>query len=233
MSTKEEGAAILGQLRAMQAAADPGQHIEAHANSKGDPNANQFPARYLEPDPEDDVTLLKNRMASNARPAPLTDSDVGLVLRKMAATEVAKKDQWFASTWRADSSNPTMQRWAQSVYPEFYKRREQVIDEQTEIQRRLAKMKLYGIRSKDDFDLLHAIHQGYVEVKDTSLWNIKGETLGAPRRGLFNPFRVEAYKKPATFFENGALGPFPQGGNKTVANQYPGLFDMYPVPPQP
>lgn len=226
MSTKEEGAAILGQLRAMQAATDPGQHISPD-NLKGDPNSNSFPARYLEPDPQDDVTELKNRLATAERPAPLTDSDIGLILRKMGATEVAKKDQWFASTWGADSSNPTMQRWAQSVYPEFFKRREQVIDEQTQIQNRLAKMKLYGVRSREDFDLLHGIHQGYVKVDDTSLWNIKGEDMDAPRRGLFNPFRVKSYKGKVGFSADGPLAAFPKAPGSSTNLTFPDLAKLY------
>lgn len=217
MSAKEEGAAILEQLRAMEAAADPGQHLPD--GDKGDRHANQFPARYLEPDPADDIIHIKNQLATGARPVPITDDEINLLFRKAAAHETFKKDAWFQNTWHANSANPTMQRWAQTMYPEFFRRREQVIDEQTAIQNRLAKMKLYGVRDRTDFDLLFGIHQGVIEVDDKSIWNITGDALTKPRRGLFSPFRSNRHAKAESRF-NSALPftNFPKKGDTEQQN---------------
>lgn len=218
MSTKEEGAAILEQLRAVNAAADPGQSITVPESNAA---AGKFPARYLEPDAEDDRVYLKNQLASIKRPAALTDGDVDLILRKQAATEVAKKDTWFASTWRAASDNPVMQRWAQTINPEFYERRERVIDEQAALQARIAKMKLRGVGDRADFDLLYAIHQGYVNPEPVPLWKLSGTAMDRPRRGLFNPFRSKQYEKGDVNFPKDflSMAGFPSSrGDKSGAD---------------
>lgn len=225
MSAKEEGAAILEQLRAMEAAADPGQHLPVDPNGaqKGDPNAKMFPARYLEPDATDDVVKLKNAMASGSRPVPIGDDEIAAYLRKMASHETFKKDAWFHNTWAADSTNPTMQRWAQTMYPEYYRRREQVIDEQTAIQNRIAKMKLYGVRSREDFDLLYGIHQGVVKTDNAAIWDITGKDLSSPKRGLFSPFRANRHRNAGSMYAATPFENFPGEATNTQIGLPPAL----------
>ena len=194
---KVQGAALLEKLKRYEAAADPGQHLPDRRAGQPGSEAAQFPARYYEPDDRDDVAVLKTQLASAARPAPVTDSDVEAILRKRAAVEVAKQENWFQNSWQFNSSDPNKQRWAQSVFPEYFSRREQVIDEQTLLQNQLAKIKLRGPRSREDIDLLYAIDMGVVDVSDTSIWNIRGESLDQPRRGLFSPRRLEIGAKQA------------------------------------
>lgn len=193
---KVQGAALLEKLRGYNAAADPGQHLPApRAGSASE--ASQFPARYYEPDARDDVATLKSQLASTARPAPVTDEDVNAILRKRAAVEVAKQEDWFQNSWTFNSSDPNKQRWAQSVFPEYFARREQVIDEQTMLQNALAKIKLRGPRSREDIDLLYAIDMGIVRPDDKSIWNLEGTSLSEPRRGLFNPLRLRINNRAA------------------------------------
>ena len=190
MDPKTQGAALLEKLKRYEAAADPGQRLPPRNNNQGGSEAGQFPARYYEPDDGDDVMHIKDQLASAGRPAPVTDNDVATILRKRAAVEVAKQEDWFQNSWKFASDNPVQQRWAQQVFPEYFSRREQVIDEQTLLQNQLAKIKLRGPRSREDIDLLYAIDMGVVKVEDSAIWNITGTTLAAPRRGLFSPRRV-------------------------------------------
>jgi hypothetical protein len=194
---KVQGAALLEKLKGYNAAADPGQHLANRPNAEAGSEAAQFPARYYEPDPGDDVAALKGQLASAARPAPVTDSDVSAILRKRAAVEVAKQENWFQNSWTFNSSDPNKQRWAASVFPEYFNRREQVIDEQTMLQNALAKIKLRGPRSREDIDLLYAIDMGIVDPDKNAIWDIKGTNLNSPRRGLFNPLRLKIGDKQA------------------------------------
>jgi hypothetical protein len=195
MDPKAQGAALLEKLKRYEAAADPGQRLpdrnnEGRANQGGS-EAASFPARYLQPDDRDDYMQIKGELAGPGRPAPVTDEDVSAVLRKRAAFEVAKQEDWFQNSWKFNSSDPNKQRWAQSVFPEYFARREQVIDEQTLLQNQLAKIKLRGPRSREDLDLLYAIDMGLVNPDERAIWNIQGDTMANPRRrGVFSPRRV-------------------------------------------
>lgn len=214
---KVQGAALLEKLKRYEAAADPGQHLDAPRNDAGS-EAAQFPARYYEPDARDDYATLKGMLARPERPAPVTDEDVASIMRKKAAVEVAKQEDWFQNSWQFNSSNPTQQKWAQSVFPEYFARREQVINEQTLLQNQLAKIKLRGPRSREDLDLLYAIDMGLVRPDNTAIWNIEGTTLSQPRRGIFSPRRL-------------AIGDMP-AGVRSLANPlqgFPGVDDLSPL----
>lgn len=206
---------MLEKLRGYNAAADPGQHLPALNTIYKGGEASEFPARYYEPDPSDDVATLKGQLASASRPAPVTDSDIAMILRKRAAVEVAKQENWFQNSWQFNASDPNKQRWAQSVFPEYFARREQVIDEQTMLQNALAKIKLRGPRSREDIDLLYAIDMGIVQPDTNAIWNIKGTDLDKPRRGLFNPLRLKIGQQPAAIHSVfNPLENFPSKGNE-------------------
>lgn len=190
MDPKSQGKALLSKLRKMQIAASPGQTLRAPPEGSGS-EAGLFPARYYEGDAGDDLQEIKNSLARPERPAPITDADAERVMRKTAAVEVSKEEEWFQSQWAFNSSNPTMQRWAQSVFPEYFARREQVLEEQAQLQLAIAKMKLRGPRSREDLDLLYAIDSGVVAVPNQALFNLTGPSTSeeGAKRGLFNPRR--------------------------------------------
>lgn len=209
---KVQGAALLQKLKGYEAAADPGQRLDA-PRADAASEAAQFPARYYEPDERDDYMTLKTQLASTSRPAPVTDEDVAAILRKRAANEVVKQEDWFQNSWSFNSSDPNKQRWAQSVFPEYFARREQVIDQQTLLQNQLAKIKLRGPRSREDIDLLYAIDMGIVEPDKNAIYNITGTTLSNPQRGIFNPRRLRIGDTPASVAGlANPLGAFPGPG---------------------
>lgn len=219
MDPKAQGAALLEKLRRYEAAADPGQNlpaIQARNGVRPASEAAQFGARYLEPDERDDYMQLKSNLASVSRPAPVTDEDISAILRKRAAVEVAKQEDWFQNSWQFNSSDPNKQRWAQSVFPEYFSRREQVIDEQTLLQNQLAKIKLRGPRSREDIDLLYAIDMGIVDPQPSAIWNLSGTSLSSPRRGLFNPRRLAIGDERAQVRDlRNPLAGFPGAGGRT------------------
>lgn len=200
MDPKAQGAALLEKLRRYEAAADPGQHLkDPQPRTGGGSEASQFPARYIAPDDRDDYMAIKGALATQERPAPVTDEDINAILRKRAQFEVAKQEDWFQNTWSFNSSDPNKQRWAQSVFPEYFSRREQVIDEQTLLQNQLAKIKLRGPRSREDIDLLYAIQMGVVKPEASAIWDLEGRSISNPRRGVFSPRRLILGNKQARF----------------------------------
>jgi hypothetical protein len=224
-SVKVEGRNLLNKLKAMEAAADPGVKLPEPINTRGTGadaelpgnESREFGARYFEPDQRDDYAYIKGVLADDRRPAPITDQDVQSVLRKAAAYEVAKQEDWFSNSWKFNASDPVKQRWAESVFPEFFARREKVIDQQTLLQNRLAKIKLRGPRSRDDIDLLYAIDMGIVDVHDSSIFNPTPPNYDNARRGLFSPRRVIISNMDARVNSlKNPLSNFPRGGAKAL-----------------
>lgn len=228
MDPKTQGQALLAKMRKLQIGTDSGQTLQNQTGKRDGSIA--FPARYYEGDQDDDLQHIKNELASDKRPAPITDADAERVMRKAASSEVVKQEEWFANTWSFDSTNPTKQRWAQSVFPEFFDRREQVIEEQARLQLALAKLKLRGPRSREDLDLLFALDQGYVTPGKEPLWNLTGDKADATAaRGVFNPRRTKmasqtgrigTFTNPVNTFNPRDLGAEVAGSGAKDSLQY-------------
>lgn len=218
MDPKTQGQALLSKLRKMQIASTTGQTLQRDEGAGSE--AAQFPGRYYEGDESDDLQSIKHQLASEKRPAPITDADAERVMRKTAAVEVAKEEEWFQNQWAFNSSNPTMQRWAQGVFPEYFNRREQVLEEQAQLQLAIAKMMLRGPRSREDLDLLYAIDSGVVQVPQKALFKLTGPDAKAADqiRGLFNPRRskILAGSSRRKGLENPLGGEWP-GGDFTTS----------------
>lgn len=164
---------------------------EANAESRG------FTGTYMTRDPRDDRTDIRNQLASLARPMALTDEEVNAVQDKMIKDAEMNFDDWFSTVWDFESDNPTMQRWAQEINPEYFKRREDEIDNKAEIQKRIAKLKLYGPRSDQDIRLMFAISTGGLNTEyiNTPLHagTAAGGGLGSGahyQRGLWSPMQA-------------------------------------------
>lgn len=229
MDAKDQGTVLLEKLRAMNQATNPGDTLKKVDNAgNGVEGAESMPAHYFTPDATDDLVVLRNKMATAARPSPLSDAEIGSYLRKAAAVETAKFDQWFANTWKLDSANPTLQKWGQEVNPEYFARREQVIDEQTRIQNMLAKIKLRGVHTREETELLYAIAMGHVTIPKKPIFEHEGTTANSTniKRGLFNPFRVAQTTKQAGYLGALPLGGFPRPGTKEgIGFNFPLLED--------
>jgi hypothetical protein len=91
------------------------------------------------------------------------------------------------------------------MLPDYFERREEQIEEVADLQKRIAKLRLYGPRSKDDLFLIYMIASGKLKVPSGAIWdpsnwyaNLGGTDQFA--RGLFNPRRyVKAPGRPADY----------------------------------
>lgn len=213
MDAKDQGTVLLEKMRSMQQATEPGQNLDPIGSGSVE-HAEHMPGHYFTPDATDDLVSLRNALATSARPLPMTDAEIGSYLRKMAAVETAKFDQWFQGTWQLDSGNPTLQKWGQQVNPEYFARREQIIDEQTRIQNMLAKIKLRGVHTREEIELLYMIDMGIVKIPDKPVFLHKGDAQNVDniKRGLFNPFRLKQMNTRAGFIPGNPLTGFPIPG---------------------
>lgn len=233
MSASAEGSKLISDIKQLEDKFDTGTKLPATRHD-GHDEATHFPARYFLPSDRDDAMEIKDALAVSARrPAPITDQDVEYVMRKRDAAESFKFENWFSNQWEFDSSNPTLQRWAQQMMPELFSKREQVIDEQADIQKRLAKMKLYGIRDRADLELLYAIDSGLLALPQEPLHRLGDNVTQASvsfQRGLFNPRKRNILAKESLHRNEQPIGDFAGAGTRlrtpvtaqTMFNDYDG-----------
>jgi hypothetical protein len=105
----------------------------------------------------------------------LTPQDVEWLEERRRTREQIDFDDWL--TRKVDISDPAENRWLQEKYPEFWSRRERFIDDKINIEARLAKIRLRGANSVEDYKLLFATERGYITPAVQPLWS------GAPAGG--------------------------------------------------
>lgn len=165
---------------------------QGQAKSKNE-ESRGFGAHYVKRDPADHRLELANMMASPSRPLPYTMDEVAAIEKKLQQGAEMGYDGWFANTWEFESNNPVMQKWARDINPEYFRRREEQIDNIAELQKQIAKMKLYGPRSEEDLMLLYNIDTGAIPtgVLNHPLWRPGNQDSAIQhyRRGLFSPIQ--------------------------------------------
>ena len=126
--------------------------------------------------------------------AHLTDQDIKWLQSKKEVEAYANFQQWFAANF--DKMSPAEKQYAREAFPTFYAERLKQLEKSIDLQGRLAKIKLLGIKSKDDMLLQWAAESGYID--SDPLENIlhperltasrnKAERQERFQRGLFNP----------------------------------------------
>lgn len=106
----------------------------------------------------------------------LERDDVEFLEQKRAEELQFKFDEWL--TRRINLDDPANQRWVQEIYPEFYDRRERFIDDKINLEAALAKIKLRGVKGKEDLQLLYAVNAGLVQPSSRPLFAAAGPTAG-------------------------------------------------------
>lgn len=208
--------------------------------TKGTPDE-QFPTADLTRSDKDDLLRAeKLALASATGVTPFgkltaDDSDFHWLRKKREQAEEANFQQWFALNF--DHMAPEEKAVARKLFPNFYAQRDKLLDQDIELQRRVAKMKLHGIQDKDDLLLKYALEAGYInmdrlhnilhpeEAAAEQTWALRRANY---QRGLFNPKRTahhqygvlgrqgnaDAYGfNPETFTPQ--LGLVDAGGNQT------------------
>lgn len=135
----------------------------------------------------------------------LTPADVEFFERRRAEQQQIEFDEFFAET--IDLSDPGQARWAQQMYPEFWARREKFIDDKINVEARASKIRLRGIKDKEDLKFLFALRKGYITLPTEPAYTAtpggtaykKGFFASRPAIGGFRYGASNVYPAPAAF----------------------------------
>jgi len=121
--------------------------------------------------------------------------DVEYLQRKRRETEGYLFDNWYGQFF--DLKDISELRLAEQINPDWFRKREQVLDEMSDIQKRYAKIKLRGPKDLKDMHLIYAImryrhsNAGRTPpILTESVYNFdKVQIADSYVRGIFNPFK--------------------------------------------
>lgn len=227
MSAREQGRRIIKEVEDYEAKFDLGQkfYADAQAQAAGQDGlgaAAQFPARYLYPDERDKKYKMRRAMnLDGSRPDPITDDEIDYLLDKTSAYETAEFHKWFSRLYNMDDSNPVMKKWGMELVPELWQMKEQSIEDNARLQTQLAKIKLRGVRSREDLMLMWAIAKGAIQVPTGPIYDPTAEVFADSKRGVFNP-RHLAGRAGGTFDDKRGASGFimtPKGSGALARNQ--------------
>jgi hypothetical protein len=197
-----EGAKIKANIKGNEEKADTGVKVGI-PNDRTDHN---YPGKYFSNTEFDDNLDIKQQfLEKKGWQATVGPEEIASVKQKENAILDMKFEEWFANTYGAKSDNPVMQQWAQQMVPEFFDKRERAIDSAADIQSRLAKIRLRGVKTREDMLLIFGIKQGLIEVPEDVLFQLgkSGNDQAKIVRGLFNP-RGRVIVNSSTKFSPGA-----------------------------
>lgn len=180
-SAVKEGQKLNKKIRKAEKSATPNQVTLAGGKTGGDrpdgelestplrdPTSTdeQFPTGGLQKTSEKDVLMTeKLALADDQGVTPFgqliaNDSMFHWLQGKREQEAEANFQQWFATNF--DKMSPTQKALARELFPSFYQQRLEQLDKNIELQRRIARLKIEGIKSKDDLFLQYAIEAGYI-----------------------------------------------------------------------
>jgi len=154
-----------------------------------------FPAQYFPVDTAGDTRIQAKQALQKADLGLqfITDQDVSWYQQKQTAASRFIFDEWFSRLF--DTKDINLLRLAQNFYPEYFNLREEEIDRQAALQKKLALLKLRGPRDMTDLHFLYALQKGQAGIRDVPLHMLDqadewgGQTQKGYQRGLFSPIR--------------------------------------------
>ncbi len=224
------------------ALSDVGNYQTSRGQNQDSRLGAEFPAQYF-PDstPDDDRVATKAKLLrAPDRPlgdAQLTDADIKWYQDKEAIKKRIKFDEWYSTLFDTDDINK--RRLAQEIYPDYWKMREDEIDRQAAIQKKLAMLKLRGPMDLDDLKFVYALQSGEVDLRPVPLYDLDKPLSASVRaerftKGLFNPSKpvdMGDVNRPRTlgrglFGLNGSIATtvgqqWPASGANTINSLFP------------
>lgn len=180
------------------ALADTGNYQTARGRGQDPTQGAEFPAQYFPDTTKEDsrVATKAKLLAAPDRPlgdANLTEEDIKWYQNKEAIKERIKFDEWYSSLFDTDDINK--RRLAQEIYPDYWKMREEEIDRQAAIQKKIAMLKLRGPINLEDLQFVYALQSGEIQLRPVPLYDLDQPMNQTQRndkfiKGLFNPTRA-------------------------------------------
>lgn len=148
--------------------------------------------RYV-PDKYSQEIQLRNAIRQASRAVapdvqvPVSDKEVAFLRRMLEQTQRAEYNRFIETAF--DRSDPANRALFLKMFPDFARIREQLIDNEVEIQAKIAKLQVTGIQSEDDAKFVWALNQG---------------TIVLPSKPLFDPTgNFSTYER----YQNGPFAP--------------------------
>jgi hypothetical protein len=139
---------------------------------------NEFPYVPFAPDTYDDTADIKETFARSAAAGgaagdnwvvPFTEQDAAYVKRQRDQVENADFDRWVMQKY--DLNDPSQLFLFQSIAPDQFQRRMDLIDYQQNLVTKYAKMRLMGARSLEDLKFEWLIETGRIELPKGPIWD--------------------------------------------------------------
>lgn len=166
----------------------------------------QFAARLATPDPEDSKWFFRNSKITDGKtPAGLAiapNEFFDYLERKKDSELYAQYQAWAIN--QSDMSTPEARAYWNKILGWVAEKRDSLVEEQANIQKKIAKLKIHGIQSEEDMMFLFALNNGLINVAAQPLYNIDAadesaypsdkrndeqKYNGKYTSGMFSPYR--------------------------------------------
>lgn len=163
-----------------------------------------FPAKYLSKQEREKALQLKEEYllrkgaklgVNNVNVNYTPDAeDIKIWIKKDEELNLFNFEKWLELKML---SHPNLynQKWVRTVYPEYYEKRLELIDQHLDIQKKIAMIKLYGgPRDKEDLMFIWAIENNEIMIPDRVAFDTSKIEKADQSRGFLNIHRWADYK---------------------------------------
>jgi len=208
-AVREEASELDDTLHGLREKYRPADFTGNDEEPPGVAHRNEFPAKLTKYNPYDETAALKVGLIKKADSkngatpfgvATLSDKDLQWLEQKRQAKQYYNLTRFIDNYF--NMKDPINVRFVQEIYPEYFERRKAVIDEQADLQHRVALMRLYGPKSKEDLITLYGIYSGAVPLPKAPLFRPElwyGAKTGVAdyNKGLFSIKKIFSAGLPA------------------------------------
>jgi len=171
---RNAGAPTRSQVKALSQNTKASNDQMYMINNYDESVGNNFPIRPFESDPMDTRVNIINELTyggaiNQARPMPYTEAEIAYFERKAEQERFAAFDSWVST--RFDLTDIAQVSMLKSIYPQYFERRDALIDEQADLAKDVAKMRNRGFSSLSDLMTEWQIETGALTLPAGPLWN--------------------------------------------------------------
>lgn len=171
----------------------------------------QFPVKLGAPDPEDRKWALRNKIITDQGGAQNAITNAGVAVapesffdymdRKSQMDLQANYEAWAFN--QATLDTPEGREWWFRMSPWLKDKQVEVLEEQANLQKQMARIKITGPQNEDDLKFIFAYNNGLINVSNKPLYEL-GDNTGTADKGLsqkfnagmFNPYSKFYFKSP-------------------------------------
>lgn len=162
----------------------------------------QFPAHYFaKKKDEEKIRLVQDYIKMLNTPGQLTpgnnqngvaalytptEDDINVIVRKDQEQRLVGFEAFLETFF--DLKNPQHQKILNDVYPQYFDRRLEIINDNLKLQEKMARLKLYGPQTQEDIFFLFGLWQGDIEIPTELASALDARAFNEDKysRGMFN-----------------------------------------------